>query len=70
VEYSSFHQIFELNFIVFERAHDGATTIMLAAQSSCLECVKLLADHGANPNLKANDGVMAVHLAVIGNHNM
>ncbi|XP_046454860.1 ankyrin repeat and SOCS box protein 3-like isoform X2 [Daphnia pulex] len=52
------------------RAHDGATTIMLAAQSGCLECVKQLADHGANPNLKANDGVMAVHLAVIGNHNM
>jgi len=43
---------------------------MLAAQSGCLECVKQLADYGANPNLKANDGVMAVHLAVIGNHNM
>ncbi|XP_045035607.1 ankyrin repeat and SOCS box protein 3 isoform X2 [Daphnia magna] len=50
------------------RAHDGATTIMLAAQSGCLQCVQLLAELGANPNLKANDGVMAVHLAVIGNH--
>ncbi|KZS05502.1 Ankyrin repeat and SOCS box protein 3 [Daphnia magna] len=51
-----------------KRAHDGATTIMLAAQSGCLQCVQLLAELGANPNLKANDGVIAVHLAVIGNH--
>lgn len=41
---------------------------MLAAQSGCLQCVQLLAELGANPNLKANDGVIAVHLAVIGNH--
>ena len=41
---------------------------MLAAQSGCLECIKRLIESGANPNLKANDGVMAVHLALIGNH--
>lgn len=41
---------------------------MLAAQSGCLKCVQLLIDAGADPNDKANDGVMAVHLALIGNH--
>lgn len=51
-----------------KRAHDGGTTMMLAAQSGCLKCIQLLVEHGANPNLQANDGVMAVHLALIGDH--
>lgn len=54
--------------ILLIRAHDGATAVMLAAQSGCLDCIKLLIEHGANPDIKANDGVMALHLAVIGDH--
>lgn len=52
----------------FFRAHDGGTAIMLAAQSGCLGCVQLLVTNGADPNLKANDGVMAVHLALTSNN--
>jgi len=50
------------------RAGDGATAVMLASQSGCLNCVKMMVEHGADPNLKAYDGVMAVHLALTRNH--
>lgn len=57
-----------LNFKLY-RAADGATAVMLAAQSGCLPCVRLLIEeHGANPDAKATDGVMAVHLAVTRDH--
>jgi len=54
--------------LISMRAGDGATAVMLAAQSGCLECVKLMIDHGADVDLKAHDGVMAVHLALTCNH--
>ena len=41
---------------------------MLASQSGCLSCVKTLVDNGADPDLKTNDGVLAVHLALNANH--
>ena len=37
---------------------------MVSAQKGCLECVKLLITYGADPNLRADDQVMAVHLAI------
>ena len=40
---------------------------MLASQSGCLCCVKLMVELGADTNLKAYDGVMAAHLALIRN---
>jgi len=46
------------------RASDGATALMVSAQKGCLECVKLLITYGADPNLRADDQVMAVHLAI------
>lgn len=49
------------------RAADGATAVMLASQSGCLCCVKLMVELGADTNLKAYDGVMAAHLALIRN---
>ena len=51
------------------KASDGATALMLAAQSGCLDCVRLLVElGGADPSLRAKDSVMAVHLALTGNH--
>ncbi len=41
---------------------------MVASQAGCYECVKLLIEHGGNANLKADDGVMAIHLALTGSH--
>ncbi len=42
---------------------------MVASQSGCIDCVRLLVEeHGADPNLKANDAVMAIHLALTSNH--
>jgi len=53
-----------LNLHDFFRASDDATALMVSAQQGCLDCVKLLINYGADPNLKAKDQVMAVHLAI------
>ena len=50
------------------RALDGATSLMLASQTGCLDCVKLLISYEANPNVIAHDRVMAAHLALESNN--
>lgn len=54
--------------VINMRAFDGASAVMVASQAGCYECVKLLIEHGGNANLKADDGVMAIHLALTGSH--
>jgi len=49
--------------LVDKRAEDGATALMLAAQTGRTDCVKLLLDRHADPNLSSDDGALAVHLA-------
>jgi len=51
------------------RAEDGATALMMAAQGGKLECVKTLLNLGADPNISADDGTYAAHLACIANQN-
>lgn len=41
---------------------------MIAAQQGFVNCVKLLLEYGANPDLKTADQATALHLAVQGNH--
>ena len=55
-------------YYMLTRACDGASAVMLAAQTGCFECLQILIDNGGDANLKAHDGVMAVHLALTGNH--
>ena len=45
------------------RAEDGATALMMAAQGGKLDCVQTL------PNISADDGTYAVHLACIARQN-
>lgn len=49
-------------------AEDWATPLMIAAQQGFLNCVNLLMEFGADPNLKTTDNVTALHLTVQGNH--
>lgn len=49
-------------------AEDWATPLMIAAQQGFLNCVNLLIEFGADPNLKTTDNVTALHLSVQGNH--
>jgi len=51
------------------RAEDGATALMMAAQAGRLECVQLLLNFGADPDIAADDGTMAVHLSCISRQN-
>jgi len=51
------------------RAEDGATALMMAAQGGKLECVQTLLNLGADPNISADDGTYAAHLACIANQN-
>lgn len=51
------------------RAEDGATALMMASQGGKLECVKSLLNFGADPNISADDGTYAVHLACIARQN-
>jgi len=51
------------------RAEDGATAVMMASQAGKLECVQILLNFGADPNIAADDGTLAVHLACIARHN-
>ena len=51
------------------RAEDGATALMMAAQSGKLECVETLLTWGADPNIAADDGTMTSHLACIARNN-
>ena len=41
---------------------------MLASQTGCLDCVQLLVNSGGDSNLKAHDGIMAVHISLTGDH--
>ena len=51
------------------RAEDGATALMMAAQGGKLGCVQTLLSLGADPNMSADDGTYAVHLACIARQN-
>jgi len=51
------------------RAEDGATALMMASQGGKLDCVRTLLDLGADPNLSADDGTYATHLACIATQN-
>merc|ERR1719481_1353018 len=51
------------------RAEDGATALMMAAQGGTIECVQTLLNFGADPNISADDGTYAVHLACIARQN-
>ena len=46
-------------------AEDGATPLYLAAQEGHYECIKLLLDYGANPNLTTDDPVSIPLLAAV-----
>lgn len=47
---------------------DGATALMVAAQSGNLEVVEELLKRGANPDLAAHDFTMPLHLAIHSGH--
>eukprot|EP00092_Neocalanus_flemingeri_P023913 GFUD01025940.1.p1 GENE.GFUD01025940.1~~GFUD01025940.1.p1 ORF type:complete len:626 (-),score=184.20 GFUD01025940.1:37-1914(-) len=51
------------------KAEDGATALMMAAQGGKLGCVQILLNLGADPNISAEDGTYAVHLACIARQN-
>jgi len=51
------------------RAEDGATALMMAAQGGKLGCVQTLLNFGGEPNISADDGTYAVHLACIARQN-
>jgi len=51
------------------KAEDGATALMMAAQGGKLDCVQTLLNFGADPNMSADDGTYAVHLACIARQN-
>lgn len=42
---------------------DGMTALHLAASRDLTDAVKLLFEHGANPNLRGRQGTVALHLA-------
>ncbi|XP_054711629.1 ankyrin repeat and SOCS box protein 3-like [Uloborus diversus] len=51
-------------------AEDWATPLMIAAQQGFADCVALLTEYGANPDLKTSDHATALHMAVQGNHKL
>ena len=51
------------------KAEDGATALMMASQGGKLDCVQTLLNFGADPNMSADDGTYAVHLACIARQN-
>jgi len=46
----------------------GFTPLMFAARENCVECIKVLADHGANLNLADPDGIMPMVNSIINGH--
>ena len=46
----------------------GFTPLMFAARENCVECVRVLADHGANLNLADPDGITPMVNSIINGH--
>ena len=46
----------------------GFTPLMFAARENCVECVKVLAEHGANLNLADPDGITPMVNSIINGH--